>query len=214
MQRAFVLVNPAARGGKGVSLWNQISPLVRETVEPLAVHQDLEGVWRRDLHQAIESGVRVVIAAGGDGTVHALLQGLVEQAGERPLSDFSIGGVGIGSSNDFHKPFQRVEKGIPIRVNAGQGTPRDVGLVRYGTPEGREEKRFFFVSASMGLTAEGNHFFNTGGGFFRWLKGRQKHIARPHNWYGRYMNLRWRYLRRCRHRSLHKFYFLWGWLRP
>lgn len=168
MQPAFVLVNPAARGGRGEELWQRILPFVPH---PNPVVQDLEGAWRAELERSIDEGVSVFLAAGGDGTVNALLQGLVDLAGDHSLSDFTLGGIGLGSSNDFHKPFARVVEGIPLRIDAGAATPRDVGLVTFATPGGPELTRAFLVSGSIGLTAEGNHFFNTAGGFFRWLKG-------------------------------------------
>ena len=177
MQRAFILINPAARGGQGEFLWNQISPTVPRADDSCTVFQDLDGAWKVDLKQAMEEGVRLLIAAGGDGTVHALLQGLVDLVENRSLSEFSLGAVGLGSSNDFHKPFRQVVKGVPLTVHAGQTVPRDIGLVTFVTPEGNQEDRSFLISASMGLTAEGNHFFNTGKGFFRWLKGQSSSLA-------------------------------------
>jgi len=48
--------------------------------------------------QAAEQGYEIVIAAGGDGTVHEVVNGLMQApAGKRPL----LGVVPIGSGNDF-----------------------------------------------------------------------------------------------------------------
>ncbi len=171
MQPAFVLLNPAARGGRGENLWQLVAPTVREKMEPRTTVQDLQGEWRLELQKALDGGVRLFLAAGGDGTVNALLQALVDLGGKDALPDFTLGGVGLGSSNDFHKPFGQVVDGVPLRINLEEARPRDVCFANYLAGDGEEKKRAFLVSASIGLTAEGNHFFNNGTGFFRWLKG-------------------------------------------
>jgi diacylglycerol kinase family enzyme len=155
----LVVLNPNAHGGRAGELWARVARHV-----PDAVMAD-----RRSpaIAQAIALGERTFVAAGGDGTVNTLLNAIVEGKGTLPLDAFTLGAVGLGSSNDFHKPFTRVENGIPLKVDAALATPRDVGLIR---TEGCA--RCFLIGASFGTAAAGNALFNAGAGLTGWLKPR------------------------------------------
>jgi diacylglycerol kinase (ATP) len=160
--RALVVLNPHARQGRARELWPRVRTRVEEHFVVELVETDRDAAWEARLAGALCDGIRVFIAAGGDGTVHALVNALVRQAGGIPLGELCLGAVGLGSSNDFHKPFSRVEDGIPLRIRppgAGEPALRDVVLARTWTGE-RSEARHFVVSASLGLTAEANAFFN------------------------------------------------------
>ena len=155
----LVILNPNAHGGRAVELWNRVVRYV-----PGAVMAD--GAPAAIAH-AIALGERTFIAAGGDGTVNALLNAMVEAKGTLPLGAFTLGAVGLGSSNDFHKPFARVENGIPLKVDDARTTPRDVGLIR-----SENGARYFLIGASFGAAAAGNALFNAGTGLTGWLKPR------------------------------------------
>ena len=42
-----------------------------------------------------------------------------------------LGAIGLGSSNDFHKPFKQNNKNVPIRLNFTEAIPHDLGEVVY-----------------------------------------------------------------------------------
>ena len=73
--------------------------------------------------------------------------------------------MGLGSSNDAHKPIKRQIAGIPVRIDAQQAQPRDVGIARWDGGE-----RAFLVSASVGVTAAANALFNREDSVLRRLK--------------------------------------------
>src|ERR1035437_1805055 len=137
-----VILNPNAHGGRAVELWNRVARCV-----PGSVMAD--GAPAAIAH-AIALGERIFIAAGGDGTVNALLNAIVEAKGALPLDAFTLGAVGLGSSKDFPKPFARVENGIPLKVDDARTTPRDVGLIR-----SENGARYFLIGASFGAAAAG-----------------------------------------------------------
>lgn len=149
-----VVLNPAAHGGRGRELWSRVESRVGGRV----LETDPDGRWRATLHRAIEGGDRAFIAAGGDGTVNAVLNAIVESG--VPTEDFTLGAVGLGSSNDFHKPY---DGDLPLKVDASSPHRRDVVRASF---DGKT--RHFLVSASLGLTARGNAYFNTLG----WIKRR------------------------------------------
>jgi diacylglycerol kinase (ATP) len=167
---AVVLLNPAAGGNRGRARWRRTERAVRDVCEPRVVETDLGGEWRFAVRQEIENGTRLFIAAGGDGTVSALADELARARGWIPLDTFTLGAIGLGSSNDFHKPFGPRIDGVPVRIVPSDAR-RDVCVARYAAPDGSTHTRCFVVSASVGLVAEANAFFNDGGGPQRVLRG-------------------------------------------
>jgi diacylglycerol kinase (ATP) len=168
---AFVLLNPAAGGNRGVARWQRTEGAVRAVCEPRVVETDLGGEWRFTVRQEIEAGTRLFIAAGGDGTVSALADELVRARGWIPLDEFTLGAIGLGSSNDFHKPFGPRVGGVPVRIVPSDAR-RDLCIARYTAPDGATHTRCFVISASLGVVAEANAFFNDGNRSQRWLRGR------------------------------------------
>lgn len=159
--RALVLLNAAARHGRAGRLWGRVSREVDERFEASSVPLDAEGRWKTCVRAALRDGTRVFVAAGGDGTVHALTGAIAAERGTVPLADVRFGAVGLGSSNDFHKPVGRRSSGIPLRLDADHARPRDLGRVRWLDGAGRERESVLVVSASAGVVAEGNALFNS-----------------------------------------------------
>src|SRR5437016_2873987 len=92
----LVVLNPNAHGGRARQLWHRITRPAGWTV----VDRDYSGA----VSSAVHNGERSFVAAGGDGTVNALLNAIVACENRPPLEEFTLGAVGLGSSNDFHKP--------------------------------------------------------------------------------------------------------------
>ena len=127
---ALVLLNPAARHGRAGRLWDRVRHEVEQRFDSSVVPTDPGGTWKRNVRCSLRAGTRVFVAAGGDGTVHALAGAIVEARDGVPLGDICLGAVGLGSSNDFHKPFERLRSGIPLRLDMDRATPRDLGRIR------------------------------------------------------------------------------------
>ncbi len=113
------------------------------------------------ISRALENGETDFVAAGGDGTVNALLNHLLSLTNPRYRDHIRLGAIGLGSSNDFHKPFssEHMMEGISCKVNFAEAKPRDVGCITY-EHNGRFVSSYFLVNASVGVTAEANRFFN------------------------------------------------------
>ena len=159
--QALVVLNAHAHGEESRELWRRVEPEVQSLFTVRLVETDTAGQWAGAVASAIQEGWRVFIAAGGDGTVNGLLNAIVEQRGTRPLGELILGAVGLGSSNDFHKPYGRVIAGIPVKIRPEAGRRRDVCLARFRDSAGQAQARCFLVSASIGVTAEANAFFNS-----------------------------------------------------
>ncbi len=102
--------------------------------------------------EAAEGGCQMVVAAGGDGTVHEVINGLMQMSSSaRPM----LGIVPLGSGNDF-----AITAGVPRGTEPalqllieGSGQPVDVGRIR--RPDGSWE--WWNNTVGVGFDAAVNH---------------------------------------------------------
>ncbi|GMV14422.1 MAG: hypothetical protein HS104_19840 [Polyangiaceae bacterium] len=170
--RALVILNPAAAQGAARVKYARVRAAVEAHFHLRTEELDAHGAWQHAVREELGEGTRTFLAAGGDGTVSAVTGALVSAHGNVPLAQIALGAVGLGSSNDFHKPARASVAGIPLRIDRRGATPRDIVRVRYQTERERRHERFFVISASFGVTAEANAFFNRGDALLRALKRR------------------------------------------
>ena len=128
-RKAKLILNPMADMGNAWKVANDLRPIVAEygnadwsgTVYPTHAIELA--------HQAGLEGYDVVVAVGGDGTVHEVVNGLMQiPAEKRPM----LGIVPVGSGNDFAHAA-----GVPLRpdhalMHALTAEPKnvDIGLLR------------------------------------------------------------------------------------
>lgn len=167
----IVFVNPRAGTGAGLTRWQRIERRMCQRFGSLRVIVlDRPDAIARGLGDAVRSADHRIVAAGGDGTanavVHALLSGPPALAAQCVL-----GAVGLGSSNDFHKPTDARNgiDGIPTRLDFDNASWCDAGLIS-SSDGGHATLRHFFLNASAGITADGNCRFNRPGPVLAALK--------------------------------------------
>jgi hypothetical protein len=146
------VVNPYAAGG-GLDRWSLVVPSCPDTRRNEICIRS--GSTVSDGADAIQAGEREFISAGGDGTVNALVNALASMLGPEELRNVTVGALGLGSSNDFHKPYTHTIHGFPARIDFDRARPRDAGCLSFDSC-----RRFFLVNASAGVTANANAFFN------------------------------------------------------
>ena len=156
-----IFLNPTCHLGKGMGKWKRIFTEIQRffafTVDELQSPESME----RLLEDKINTGEKVFIAAGGDGTVNLLANALMKRDGYN--GPFILGAIGLGGSNDFHKPFRnrlRI-KGIPVRLNWQKAVPTDIIRVRFKNSHGNILTRFSTINCSIGITANANAFCNS-----------------------------------------------------
>ncbi|MGN7469047.1 diacylglycerol/lipid kinase family protein [Brevibacillus sp. SAFN-007a] len=93
-----VIVNPVAGNGKGKRVWERIKPAVSGLEAVFFVRETSgEGEAEKLAKELIQKeGVKKIVAVGGDGTVHGVLNGIY-QSGQA----CKFGLVPAGSGNDF-----------------------------------------------------------------------------------------------------------------
>jgi diacylglycerol kinase family enzyme len=167
-----IIVNPSAHGGRGRERWEAIAGEVARRLAPVSVFvsNGAEATTAR-VARCLDAGERDFVAAGGDGTVRLVAQAILDRSDSRIVREVRLGAIGLGSSNDFHKPFDASRRigGIPCRIDFGLVDARDVGVLECAEAEG---PRYWFLNASCGLTAEANRIFNHPGPLLELMKGR------------------------------------------
>ena len=180
---AFVLLNPTAAGGRAAEWWIPTHLIIDGEVEakPLVrLHPwSSSGTEARELQsaarEAFDRGRRLFVAAGGDGTVNLLVNVLVRSLSGEELRAIRLGAIGLGSSNDFHRPARPGQRAgdRPVRLDLNRLHPRDIGILEWEpTDGGMRQRRCFTVSASIGIVTLGNQLFNAAEGVLGRLKRR------------------------------------------
>jgi diacylglycerol kinase (ATP) len=142
------IVNPKADRGHALTVVSDLRPQLEkyggadwsETVSPTHATELA--------CQAAENGYSLVIAAGGDGTVHEVINGLMQVPPEtRPR----LGIIPLGSGNDFARSIGII--GSPLetlnKIYTGQPKYMDVGMFELGT--GKRE--YFDNTFGLGFDA-------------------------------------------------------------
>lgn len=144
-----VIVNPLA--GRGYA--GKVSPLIERHFDKLGadfdlVHTSAAGDAIHLAREAMDQGFDTIVAVGGDGTSHEVVNGMM--LGARDGIAGNLGCIPTGSGNDF-----AVTKGAPIDLEAAcrlivAGNTRliDVGQVII---DGRT-KRYFGNAVGIGFT--------------------------------------------------------------
>jgi len=168
----FVIANVTSNSGKALRRWEKVQIALKhlessssrvnqfefEVIETRSIAEGKAAVDR-----AIELNAKSIIAAGGDGTINAVLNALMDPDTDRPKLDCALGAIGLGSSNDFQKPFnERLDlAGFPSKINSEDTSAVDVGKASYIDISGVTHNQYFILNSSVGFIAKGNAFFNT-----------------------------------------------------
>jgi diacylglycerol kinase (ATP) len=102
---------------------------------------------------AVAEGKKLIVAVGGDGTIHEVVNGLMAGAGDGPR-DVALGVVAAGTGSDFIRTF-----GIPAmpahavaHLDGSESFPIDLGKITFQR-DGQTETRYFANVAEAGLGA-------------------------------------------------------------
>ena len=123
--RTCVIFNPAARGDKARHFRDHLTALSAEvTLKPTYA----AGAGRPLAAEAVREGFEVVVAAGGDGTVNEVINGIAEVEGG--LARTRVGVLPLGTVNVFAK-----ELGLPTAFDPAWRIIQSGGETRIDLPE-------------------------------------------------------------------------------
>jgi len=154
MQRAVLIYNPASgqHPARRAALIAKIVSVFRDAgIAIEAIPTEAANTAGQHAQRAIAEGCDAVIACGGDGTVHEILQtmaGTNVALGVIPLGTANALAADIGLPRDPARAARMLLHATPQRIS--------VGRVRYVDPEGAPGSRFFIVAAGIG--ADGYFF--------------------------------------------------------
>lgn len=156
-----VLLNRKACEGNAGEKWDKINSKVHNLIGNYKVIECDEKT-DTNLESELVNGENSFIAAGGDGTVNYLINLLAKKNNLTRLRKIKIGAIGLGSSNDFHKPFAKEKSitGIPVRIVFNKTIYQDLGKIEWKGEEGALNDSYWINNSSIGITAEANYFFN------------------------------------------------------
>jgi diacylglycerol kinase (ATP) len=143
----------AGRGAVGKSLAEVGANLERRRLDYSVLHTNGPGHATELARRAIEDGAGFLVAVGGDGTIHEVVNGMIED--DRAVNPNAVlGVVAAGTGSDFIRTF-----GLPpmpahavAHLDGGESFPIDIGKVTY-TDGGSRAVRYFHNIAEVGLGA-------------------------------------------------------------
>lgn len=148
--RPLVIVNPRSGGGRTGRTFAGVRAVLERRLGTTEVVMTLRPGHAIELaRQAAADGRTLVIAVGGDGTLHEVANGVLEAGGAT-----SVGYIGQGTGGDFRRSLG-IEHRLDAYVEAiagGRERRLDAGKLSYRAPSGEARERWFvnIVSAGMG----------------------------------------------------------------
>jgi len=149
-----VIVNPVAANGAVGKRW----PQMRDTLQAEGGQFDAsftEGPNHATelAREALSAGYQTIVAVGGDGTLHEVVNGLVREGLVDPAVNLGIipGGTGadsvrtLGIPHDYRAACHRLLRGKPDCI--------DLGLITC-VSQGQEVQRYFLNVAGLGFDGE------------------------------------------------------------
>ncbi len=148
--RVLIILNGISR--KKTFFYRHILPALQQVAEVTVRETTHAGHAEKLATQGVLENFELIMAAGGDGTLHQVVNGLMS-ATERQVP--AVGLLPLGSGNDFARTMgiKAKPKALADRLAAGRLQPIDVGKVVH-SGEGKETIRYFLNACSLGLGPE------------------------------------------------------------
>ena len=147
--KTCIITNPSARGDKARSFLEQ-----RQAWKKVGVIMETHGPGDAEqiASEAIKNGFTTVIAAGGDGTVFEVLNGLVSTKVSR--TEYRLGVLPLGTVNVFAKELGMSMNLVQCKEVLLKGSCRSIDLPMVNFQKGNiEQVRYFAQLGGAGLDA-------------------------------------------------------------
>ncbi len=165
MRPLQVFLNPTAAQGRGEERFAEVEALLWKDGIPFDLHRVAPGELALSVVEVLAAGHRDLVAAGGDGTVNALVNVLMDLEPEK-RAGIRLGALALGSSNDLHKPVppDAWYARVAARMDPGASVKRAVYRLEHdhGTVH-------YLQNSSVGLVARGCRLFSHAWAPLRWL---------------------------------------------
>lgn len=153
--RLLLVVNVAAGTRKTSAVLGRLEEALRAREITYDVHRtEGPGDATRITRRALEDGRRLVVAVGGDGTMHEVVNGMFAEDGTA-VGDPVLGVVGAGSGCDFIRTFDLPADPVTAaeRLDGSNVRPLDIARISFVDSNGRPAARYYANIAEAGLGA-------------------------------------------------------------
>lgn len=135
----YVVVNPHAGSGKTIAEWAKAeSRLLELGIGYVTRFTERTGHAVIIAREAAAEGYRRILAVGGDGSVHEVLNGIVQFCHDTatPTEEFYLAVIPIGSGNDWIKSLNVPHDTEKVVSLVAQGSFRKQDVVQVALPSG------------------------------------------------------------------------------
>lgn len=152
--KPLAIINPRSCGGKTAARIRELEQAIRRAVGSVDVALTERQRHATELaHAAAGHGRPAVIAVGGDGTVHEVVNGLMQARADDPTRKTTMGIIGQGTGGDFRKTLG-LEASLDAychAIGAGKTRAVDVGRFSYRNDDGERDEAYFINILSVGM---------------------------------------------------------------
>ena len=153
--KTCVIFNPAARGDKARKLRSHLDEVAKEAaLRPTQCSGDA----RRLGAEAVREGFETIVAAGGDGTLNEVLNGIADADG---FARARLGVMPLGTVNVFAKELKLPQDftGAWAAIQRGKEMLIDAPWAQH-VAEGKNRRRYFAQMAGAGLDSRAVELVN------------------------------------------------------
>jgi len=152
MRNVALVANPRAANGKARRYARKLGEFLTDAGVPVALRfTEGPGDAPRLAREAVADGADVVLAAGGDGTLNEVVNGLLSKPfSRRPATALAL--APIGTDTDFSKTVRQTSEPREVleRLQRERRLAIDVGLAEFADLEGNPSTRYFLNIAEFG----------------------------------------------------------------
>jgi diacylglycerol kinase (ATP) len=152
MRKVVLIYNPASGqhfNHRAPHIEGALDVLRGAGIEADAIETTAPGTAFKPVLQALQNGCDAILACGGDGTVHEILQSIVG-------TDVALGVLPLGTANalasDLGLPLSPVKAAQSLLSATRERIP--VGRIWFHDEDGAERSRYFTVAAGIGADAQ------------------------------------------------------------
>ena len=163
MKKTVVVVNPMAANGSLGKKWPDVAAVLSRELgayEPVTTQGSRDAT--RLAQSALRDGADVVVAIGGDGTIHEVVNGFFD--GTRPIRpQAALGIIPFGTGGDFSKTLALSHDvaAAAATIKTGHTRTIDVGHLAYTAHDGDRGETLFANIASFGIGGLVDQLVNT-----------------------------------------------------
>lgn len=153
MKQLVFIINTKAGNGASMSVWNTLKESLEQKAIRYHAHFTKYPKHAEQLAKQIcdsnDGDIEAVVAVGGDGTVHEVVNGMVNNP------KIKIGYIPAGSGNDFSRGFSIPKNpmdALDLILNSKENKPTLFDIGKFEV-EGKKDEHYFVSSLGAGFDA-------------------------------------------------------------